>query len=390
MRPASRRRRALRRAAPVCRRAHPIEPISGHAARLLRDARSQHQGDAGRSRGRRLPAAMSSGTVPFRDASPHRPLRFSGRPQTRFLARLSAALAELVAAVPDIERASWGEDVSGNAENHDFALVLDFADREAYARYRSHPAHLRFIETQMREVPMRKVRVQYELDREQTSEGPRDEHRGPTRDGARLDRRQRTGDLPADRSDLGLCRAGLLRDPFGGCALRACCGRTAFRSRWASRNMPTAFVAQLGARAVRASPSCASTTPHPASARRPRRFPDPDPRRSSGFTDLHNGIGVASAGAAVAVAKAMKAHDIDGSVVAFGTPAEKLCVGKPFMARDGLFDGLDAVVAWHPRPYSTRRVGSRTRHAAGRDLRLLSARAPIPPGLGPGSTPSTP
>ncbi len=37
----------------------------------------------------------------------------------------------------------------------------------------------------------------------------------------------------------------------------------------------------------------------------------------------------------------------------FGTPAEKLCVGKPFLARDGYFDGLDAVLAWHPRPYST-------------------------------------
>ena len=92
---------------------------------------------------------------------------------------------------------------------------------------------------------------------------------------------------------------------------------------------------------------------HPGERQGPSPFPNPDPNRTSGFTDLHNGIGVASAAAAVAVAKAMEAHHIPGSVVAFGTPAEKLCVGKPFMARDGLFDGLDAVVAWHPRPYTT-------------------------------------
>ncbi|PJJ63607.1 hypothetical protein [Compostimonas suwonensis] len=77
------------------------------------------------------------------------------------------------------------------------------------------------------------------------------------------------------------------------------------------------------------------------------------PGRTAGFTDLHNGIGVASAGAACAIARALSTGGLPGRIVVLGTPAEKLCVGKPFFARDGHLDGLDAVVAWHPRKYST-------------------------------------
>jgi hypothetical protein len=89
-----------------------------------------------------------------------------GRDQA-FLARLDAGLRELVAAAPDVADASWGLDVGGeiggNAGNHDFALVMDFADGAALARYKKHPAHVRFIETYMRAVPMEKVRIQYFL-----------------------------------------------------------------------------------------------------------------------------------------------------------------------------------------------------------------------------------
>lgn len=128
--------------------------------------------------------------------------------------------------------------------------------------------------------------------------------------------------------------------------------RNGFAIEMGVADMPTAFVARWGTGRPVIGVMCEyDATP----GERQGAVPEPyaDPRRGSGFTDLHNGIGVASAAAAVAVAKAMAAHGIAGSVVAFGTPAEKLCVGKPFMARDGLFDGLDAVVAWHPRPYST-------------------------------------
>lgn len=117
-------------------------------------------------------------------------------------------------------------------------------------------------------------------------------------------------------------------------------------------HMPSAFVATWGDGHPRIAVMCEYDAT-PGETQAPVPYPESYPGRLSGFTDLHNGIGVASAAAACAIAEAMKVHGIDGSVVAFGTPAEKLCAGKPLMAQEGLFDNLDAVVAWHPRSYST-------------------------------------
>jgi len=62
----------------------------------------------------------------------------------------------------------------------------------------------------------------------------------------------------------------------------------------------------------------------------------------------HNLFGTAGVGAAAAVAEAIDAGDLEGTVVFFGCPAEETLVGKTFMARAGAFDGLDAAVTWHP------------------------------------------
>jgi aminobenzoyl-glutamate utilization protein B len=39
---------------------------------------------------------------------------------------------------------------------------------------------------------------------------------------------------------------------------------------------------------------------------------------------------------------------IDGTVRLYGTPAEETVVGKVYMAREGVFDDLDAAIEWHP------------------------------------------
>jgi aminobenzoyl-glutamate utilization protein B len=44
----------------------------------------------------------------------------------------------------------------------------------------------------------------------------------------------------------------------------------------------------------------------------------------------------------------MEEHGIEGTIKIFGTPGEKLAIGKPFLASYGFFDGLDAVVGQHP------------------------------------------
>ena len=66
----------------------------------------------------------------------------------------------------------------------------------------------------------------------------------------------------------------------------------------------------------------------------------------------HNLFGPASATAAIATKVAMEKHGIKGTLKVFGTPAEETLVGKIFMARDGVFDGVDIMVAWHPGDFN--------------------------------------
>jgi aminobenzoyl-glutamate utilization protein B len=62
----------------------------------------------------------------------------------------------------------------------------------------------------------------------------------------------------------------------------------------------------------------------------------------------HNLFGTSSATAAIAAKAAMEKHGIKGTLKVFGTPAEETLVGKVFMARDGVFDGADIMISWHP------------------------------------------
>ncbi|HTP51938.1 MAG TPA: amidohydrolase [Anaeromyxobacteraceae bacterium] len=62
----------------------------------------------------------------------------------------------------------------------------------------------------------------------------------------------------------------------------------------------------------------------------------------------HNLLGTAAVSAAVAANRTRVADRLPGTLVVFGTPAEEKILGKTFMARDGVFQGVDAVLAWHP------------------------------------------
>ena len=66
----------------------------------------------------------------------------------------------------------------------------------------------------------------------------------------------------------------------------------------------------------------------------------------------HNLLGVGSLAAAVAVKEAIAAGLLSGTVVYFGCPAEETGSAKTFLARDGFFDGLDAILSWHPWDYN--------------------------------------
>ncbi len=62
----------------------------------------------------------------------------------------------------------------------------------------------------------------------------------------------------------------------------------------------------------------------------------------------HNLLGTGGAAAAVALKKAMEKHRISGTIKVLGAPAEEICAGKSFMARAGVFKGIDAIIDWHP------------------------------------------
>ncbi|MGP9614055.1 M20 family metallopeptidase [Brachybacterium sp. AOP42-B2-9] len=67
----------------------------------------------------------------------------------------------------------------------------------------------------------------------------------------------------------------------------------------------------------------------------------------------HNVIAVMGLGAFLALAALAKADPsaVPGRVVFLGTPAEEGHTGKEYMAREGAFEGLDAVVMAHPYGY---------------------------------------
>ncbi len=62
----------------------------------------------------------------------------------------------------------------------------------------------------------------------------------------------------------------------------------------------------------------------------------------------HNMLGVASLGAALALKQYLQENQLEGTVKYFGCPGEEGGSGKAFMAREGVFDRLDAAITWHP------------------------------------------
>ena len=112
--------------------------------------------------------------------------------------------------------------------------------------------------------------------------------------------------------------------------------------------MPTAFIATFGSGYPRigvlaeydALPGVGNKVA-PNKARR-------DDGITSGHGCGHNLFGAASVAGAISIKRVMEFFDLPGTVILYGTPAEETVVGKVYMAKAGVFDGLDAVIEWHP------------------------------------------
>jgi aminobenzoyl-glutamate utilization protein B len=62
----------------------------------------------------------------------------------------------------------------------------------------------------------------------------------------------------------------------------------------------------------------------------------------------HNLFGAGSLGAALAIKEQIAAGKLKGTIRFYGTPAEEAIGGKTYMARDGVFNDVDVMLAWHP------------------------------------------
>ncbi|MEV5548602.1 amidohydrolase [Streptomyces sp. NPDC052309] len=62
----------------------------------------------------------------------------------------------------------------------------------------------------------------------------------------------------------------------------------------------------------------------------------------------HCALGTAAAAAAAAVAEAARRHRLDVTVKFFGSTAEEQLIGKTYAVSQGVYDGLDAFLDWHP------------------------------------------
>jgi aminobenzoyl-glutamate utilization protein B len=70
--------------------------------------------------------------------------------------------------------------------------------------------------------------------------------------------------------------------------------------------------------------------------------------QAGGHTDPHSGLGIAALGGLLAAKAAMEWHGIRGGLRFTGEPAEKVRGSKPIHAARGYYDGLAAMLSFHP------------------------------------------
>ena len=120
-----------------------------------------------------------------------------------------------------------------------------------------------------------------------------------------------------------------------------------FSIEWGAGHMPTAFVATWG----QGAPIIGYLGEYdalPGLSQHVDLVKSPIERGGAGHGCGHNLFGTACMAAVVALKQVMEAHAIPGTIRFYCCPAEETLVGKTFMARDGVFDDLDAAISWHP------------------------------------------
>lgn len=118
-----------------------------------------------------------------------------------------------------------------------------------------------------------------------------------------------------------------------------------------SAGMPTAFCAEWhnGDGPVVGLYAEYDAVPSNCQAARPERAPrDGLGYLAAGHTDPHSGLGIGSLGGLLATKAAMERNNVKGGLRFTGEPAEKVRGSKPIHAAHGYYDGLSAILSFHP------------------------------------------
>jgi amidohydrolase len=147
-----------------------------------------------------------------------------------------------------------------------------------------------------------------------------------------------------------------LREWKSSLAVAALLRKYGFTIQWGVGGLPAAFVATYGS----GGPVLGFNAEYDAlpglSQKRGASSHDPlvynydayGPSYGAGHGDAHNLLGAGSTAAAIALSQAIKANGLKATVKVFGTTGEEQLVGKPYLVKAGVYDGLDAFLDWHP------------------------------------------
>jgi aminobenzoyl-glutamate utilization protein B len=115
--------------------------------------------------------------------------------------------------------------------------------------------------------------------------------------------------------------------------------------------MPSAFVATYG-KGKPVIGIMGELDALPSISNKPLPYKEPLIEGGAGHGCGHNGYATTALGGAIAVKTAIDKGLVKGTIKVFGCPAEETLVGKVFMVRDGIFDGLDACIGHHPSSFN--------------------------------------
>jgi aminobenzoyl-glutamate utilization protein B len=183
--------------------------------------------------------------------------------------------------------------------------------------------------------------------------------------GAEKETRARVLDVLEQRSDdyarvarqiWGFAEVGYQEDKSSA-LLQAQLKAAGFEVRSGVAGIPTAFVASWGqGRPVVAFLAEYDALPGLSQDAVPERKPILE--GGAGHGCGHHLLGTASVAAAIAVKEWLADQKRPGTMRVYGTPAEEGGSGKVYMVRDGLFEGVEAALAWHPADHNAASTGS--------------------------------